>query len=242
MDRPIFFLDFDGVICDSLNECFVSSWLAYTRGVGKEHSSICREEYGLFRGYRPYIRRGGDYVVLQHCISTGITLDTQNDFDRQEYMIGERGMDDYHARFYAARAELLESDRAYWLALNTIYPRIHDALYGAADEAWILTTKKVEFVHEILAAYGLHWNRERIVCSGKRPKADFIRELIACPSERAIFVDDQIDHFKDVSDERISCLLASWGYIVPDWLASGVDVIDEGGFSELLGRYFGPRT
>ena len=237
MDKPAIFLDFDGVICDSINECFVSSWLAYERNERDEHTHVRLEDYRLFRRYRPFIRTGGDYVLLQRCIAAGIHLVSQADFDLQHESVGTEKMDSYHNRFYDAREELLQSERSFWLSLNTIYPVIKDVLEKAAESAWILTTKKADFAYEIAAANGMYWNRERIICSGNRRKVDIISEIIGPSSAAAIFIDDQIDHFKDVGDARITCMLAAWGYIVPDWLSSGVDVIDEGGFVGLMEQH-----
>ena len=226
------FIDFDGVICDSVDECFVSSWLAYADYTGTKPASVSLSEYALFKSYRPLIRRGADYLLLQLCIDRQIPLSSQADFDAQEEAIGEAGMDEFHRRFYGSRSGLLESDRDYWLGLHRIYRGIYDALRAVADTAWILTTKEVSFVHEILLHNEIRWNPERIICSGKERKLGVIAGLLG--DGQALFVDDQIDHFSGNTDGRVSCFLAAWGYVQPGWLKENVPVLTMQGFSELL--------
>lgn len=233
MRKPLLFIDFDGVICDSVNECFVSSWLAYSGYRRCEPACIPLSDYSLFRRYRPLIRRGGDYLLLQRCIDKGIELANQVEFDHQAAIVGEAGMNAYHRQFYAARKRLLDDDRSYWLKLNRIYPHVFRPLLSAAESAWILTTKEVLFVSEILASHGLSWNEKRIICSGTDRKIDVIEKHLD-EEETAVFIDDQIDHFSGGVDPRISCYLAAWGYVRPAWLEAEVDVLTERAFAGLI--------
>ena len=70
-DRPLLlYLDFDGVVCDSERECFVSSWLTYRQlggATGGEHISLRARR--RFRQMRPLIRSGEDYVVIQQILA-----------------------------------------------------------------------------------------------------------------------------------------------------------------------------
>ncbi len=233
MNKPLLFLDFDGVICDSVNECFVSSWLAYQEYRESKSESISLSDHALFRSYRPLIRRGADYLLLQQCIDKRIRLSNQTDFDAQEDKVGEAGMDAFHEKFYGARRGLLEKDRNYWLSLNCIYEGIYKILTRVQQSAWILTTKEVPFVVEILRFNGLEWNSGKIICSGKESKAGFIEDIIG-EDGKAIFVDDQIDHFSEDMNPRISCYLASWGYVQPEWLGRKVDVLTQRDFVGLV--------
>jgi beta-phosphoglucomutase-like phosphatase (HAD superfamily) len=83
------FLDFDGVLCDSVAECFVSSWLAYfDREGSKMPESVSLAQKDLFTRYRPFIRRGADYMLLQYAIENNIELVAQRDFDNLERALG----------------------------------------------------------------------------------------------------------------------------------------------------------
>ncbi len=237
MSEKLLFLDFDGVICDSVDECFASSWLAYAEYLGHKPRLVDLSDYTLFKQYRPLIRRGADYLLLQYCIGNKILLSDQSDFDEQAKLLGDEEMDALHTRFYAARSKLLEESRHYWLNLHRIYPGMYETLAAVQDTAWILTTKEVSFVDEILKSKGLNWKEGRIICSGKRRKLEVIGELLQ-HAQDAVFIDDQIDHFFGDSGGRVSCFLAAWGYVQPEWLKKDVTVLTIRDFVELIRKEF----
>lgn len=239
MQNTALFLDFDGVICDSVAECFVSSWIAYTRLSGRQPDRVGLVHRSTFASYRPFIRRGADYLLLQDCIARGIPLTCQEDFDRQERSRGKDGMDTYHEVFYRAREELLSKDRQYWLGLNSLYPGIRKALESLRGTAFIISTKKSSFVCEILASQGLDWEQSLILYSGTKRKADMITSAARDAGYgRACFVDDQIDHLYGLAASSIDGYLASWGYVKKEWLSqSEVPVLDLQEFVALLGRF-----
>ena len=236
MEKPInpkrvLFLDFDGVICNSLDECFTSSWLAY---FSDRPLSIDLAGRRRFDSYRPFIRRGADYLVLQYCIDRSIALESQDDFDRVLAYLGEEQCDLYQESFYDVRRRLLEESPGFWLSLNPLYPELAPYLVGFARNHWIITTKEVSFAHRILQYHRVDWNPDRIVCSGKERKLDIIARTVDAP---ALLVEDQIDHLLDNSYERIDVLLATWGYIKPEWLEQDVPLLDAGDIEAALGGF-----
>lgn len=231
------FLDFDGVLCNSIDECYVSSWLAFY-GKGERPTAISLSERRLFDSYRPFIRRGADYLLLQHCIRSGIALRSQADFDAQLSLAGDGRMEDFDRLFYEQRHGLLDRDRAYWLALNPPFPGILPALgaVAASAAAHIISTKRADYIFEIVRSWGLHWPTERIYCSGVEDKESYVREsLDRTGMEEGIIIDDQIDHLTRLKDPRVRGYLASWGYVKPEWLAQRtIPIIDREGFAALL--------
>ncbi len=217
MSRRVLFLDFDGVICDSIDECFVSSWLAYHRRPGsRQPSSLAIGLRRRFAEMRPFIRSGEDYVVIQRLLAEGRVVSTQAEFDAA--LAAEGGMGRLKEEFYAARGGLLESDRAYWLSLNRVYPEVRSPLARIADrdDVRVLSTKKSEFIVEILAANGISMPIDRVIYTGSRTKAEIIVAMLS-PADRALLVDDQIDHLVACRDPRVEVRLALWGYIRPEW-------------------------
>jgi len=246
----LFFLDFDGVICDSIDECYVSSWLAYHLGerfspglgpalrAGGLPDRVFLEDKSRFNSFRPFIRTGGDYVLLQRCVDRRRFLRSQEDFDAARKEAGESLMAEYHSRFYAERASLLEQEREYWLSLNVLYDGVGEAVRGFTDDEryYILSTKQSTFIAEILASKGIRWPIDRIIDSGKEKKTDIILSVLdSAGIHRGVFVDDQVDYFAGAPQDRISCYLASWGYVKQSWLVgSGYTVISKDFFKALL--------
>jgi hypothetical protein len=89
-------------------------------------------------------------------------------------------MAEYHRRFYAERASLLEQEREYWLSLNVLYEGVGEAMRGFTDDEryYILSTKQSAFIAEILASKGIRWPIDRIIDSGKEKKTDIILSVL----------------------------------------------------------------
>jgi phosphoglycolate phosphatase-like HAD superfamily hydrolase len=226
MDTALLFLDFDGVICDSALECFVSSRLAYLElmGLAPETPEKVRElpERERFYRLRPFIRSGEDYLVLQKLIAEGRTIADQEEFDGEIARAGASRMEEFATAFYRARERMLAENRNFWFGLNRLYSPLDQALRRVASNpaVYILSTKKPAFILEIFGSEGISWEPERILFPGKRSKAALIDDVLARTGAAAgIFVDDQFDHLQVASsDRRIRPVLAAWGYVKPEWL------------------------
>lgn len=243
----LFFLDFDGVLCDSLPECYAVSRAAYYRmHLGAEEPPDSARDEAAFARMRPFIRRGADYLLLQAAIRENLKLESQEDFDALAAREVDRD-EVFQELFYRARRELLETDPNRWYKLNPLYPGIAEMLLRNRrnHDVLILSTKEAPYILEILRHNDVDWKKSQVYCSGKAPKLGFIdRILDERKADSAVFIDDQIDHFRGASEHPIRCLLADWGYIRADWLASGrTETISLKGLPEILpGRPNGERT
>lgn len=212
------YLDFDGVLCDSLEECYRSSWLALgNAAVGRVLPPEPPAEEGYrsrFRACRPFIRSGEDYLVVHEWAARGAVPHDQAEFDASLTAKGPEEMARLKERLYAVREKLLEHHRDRWLSWNPLYPGVADALRSQADNpaVWILSTKKAEFITQILQRQGVPWPAARTVYTGPRRKLDLIAELN--PGGTAVLLDDQIDHL-DFASPTVGCFLALWGYVPP---------------------------
>ncbi len=245
-------LDFDGVICDSIDECFISSWTAYFHlYLGRRPSYMPLNMRRDFARMRPLVRGGADFMVIQEILDRGGSASRQDEFDALARSAGPEKLKLFHDLFYQARAHMLEKDRPSWLALNRIYPHMAKALSRLSPNApvYILSTKKPEFIAEILTANGIGMPRERILYSGSERKMDIVAQVGARGSYReTTFVDDQIDHLVSGdgaagtagNGSRIRVYLATWGYVKDEWLREPlrVPIITPGEFVSLVQREF----
>ncbi|THB63607.1 MAG: hypothetical protein D6B26_05875 [Spirochaetaceae bacterium] len=236
----LLFLDFDGVLCDSVSECFVSSWIAYY----ERHRQAVPDRVDLnyrrvFDTLRPYIRNGEDYLVIHESLSRGLPLDDQNQFDLRISEIGHEGMQAFRALIYAVRQELLQSSQDFWVSLHRMYDSLLSPLMACASNpaVYILSTKKQEYILKMLN--GIPIDPARVLSSGGIPKKDIIDSIMESHgSQRADFIDDHIDHLRQVRNPAVSRYLAKWGYVRPEWLnARDMEVIDERRAIEIMQAY-----
>lgn len=228
----LLYLDFDGVVCDSERECFVSSWLAYRELTAEAAACVSLHARRRFREMRPLIRSGEDYVVIQEIVTREAAQQgflgptTQRSFDAYRDALGSPRIARYKDAMAATRNRFLERDRTGWLALNRLYPHMH-RLLTTCDLAnvRILSTKTTPLVCEILRAHRIPLPATAVFHAASNPngldtrKLDVIGEhLDAEPGACALFVEDQLDHLLDNRDRRITTCLADWGYILPQWL------------------------
>ena len=231
-------LDFDGVICDSAEECFVSSWTAYNvlyRGRAARAAPDAARP--AFRSLRPFIRSGEDFVLIQELIEQGTSVDDQAGFDRAWLRPGTPPPERFKELFYRARIDLFEKNRAAWLSMNPIYPHVAAALskIDPGTLLYILSTKKAEFVRETLDAGGMEIPPDRVLYSHGEPTLATVETLRkSTGAEVAVFVEDQIDAIRGNTNPRITVYLASWGYVQEPWLHAGVPVLDPDAFTKLV--------
>ena len=257
--RCLLFLDFDGVVCDSERECFVSSWLAYRElsGPRRDPERITLHARRRFRELRPLIRSGEDYVVIQHILAREAAQSeyrgpaAQDAFDACRNDLGRQRIATYKRAMAATRDRFLKRDKEGWLALNRIYPHMRALLTGCdLANVRILSTKAAPLVCEILRAHDIPLPDDAVFHAASNPdgtdtrKLDMIAaQLDAHPDGRALFVEDQLDHLLDNDDARIVTYLADWGYVLPQWLErpdrllrKGVRVIGRAQMADLFRR------
>jgi hypothetical protein len=237
---PLLFLDFDGVICDSLDECIISSLYAYFVLLKQTDITRLPVDYKKrFALLRPYVRNGEDYLVIQEILKDTISINSQEHFD----IILSRYRDEmpfYRELFYKARNHLISRDSGFWSGLNRIYPHIHSHLakIHTSPFFYILSTKRADFINSILRQNKLSVPEDHILVAWDVMKLDYISSLLDKKNYMsAVFVDDRIDHLLKNTDPRITPCLASWGYIQQEWLARDVKIIGEEGMAEILKQY-----
>ncbi|MGD0726923.1 MAG: hypothetical protein ABSB63_15335 [Spirochaetia bacterium] len=239
-------LDFDGVICDSIDECFAVSWVAYHALFMKDTAAATPESRRSFARLRPFIRSGEDFLIIQEVLAAGSSVKDQAQFDELSRRAGAEKRAIFRELFYQERSEMLARDRDSWLALNRVYPHMRKALglLGHGAPVFVLSTKKPQFIVEILTANQIELPRELILFSDAEPKLAATERLRAEGGfPGAILVEDQIDHLRGNENPRVRALLATWGYVQEEWLKAplAAPLITAEGFLALVEKEFSSR-
>ncbi|MEE1799908.1 haloacid dehalogenase-like hydrolase [Streptomyces sp. JV176] len=219
--RGLLALDFDGVVCDALDECALITWLGeqtHDRALpGPGQLARVPEEFtARFRKVRDYARVLDHFLVAHHPEADAIG--SQAEFDRLYASLPLPRVRRFVAAASAARDWFRESEPEFWLGLHTLYPGVPGLLRRAGVPVVIVTAKDEPSVRAILARHGLESAVAEVYgeCAAK-PEA--VREACArrgVPLEAATFVDDNLTNVRRVSAAGVRARWALWGYQTPE--------------------------
>ena len=218
---PFLCLDFDGVICDSVEESSITAW---KQAKARWPEVIPGDDWQPFlapmRRLRPVIHAGHEQAPL-------IRLIAEAEFSEAE--IAARWSEllpDRLERWDADPAELLADygavrdrwiaeDPEDWLGRHGFYPPVISALRVYAPSFAVITTKGERFCARLLARAGIDLAAERLFGHEAGPKPEILAALRA-EGRVPHFVEDYIGTLERVAgDPRLGAArlyLADWGY------------------------------
>ena len=258
--RDFWALDFDGVCCDTEPESSLSGWRAAAqrwpqlfynpRPDDKERvlKSMAR--------LRPIIETGYENMVLVRLMYEEILASRAraDDTGSRPLTVGEvmanwdTLLPSLLQRWDLDRTELIEyfgsvrdewmaEDLQGWLAPNTMYPGIVDALNASPHELYIVTTKNTRFAQALLRAAGCtrFEDEGRIFGLGTGPKRETLAKLAGyadAQGKRLHFIEDRLatlDTIRAKSPDvaaQWDMLLCDWGYNTPPERQAAQDAPD----------------
>ncbi len=206
--------DFDGVIGDSVKECYVQSLAAY----GGEHSAVLEKK---FREARPLI------TVVEHfyTVMRMIKEKPSTDFSRmtQEHFFREHEKDtakaaEFKDRFYNQRREMQEMTPQKWRALQGAFPRMAGFIKEVQrkNHVYIATTKDKKSVMELLKSYGVNIPEENILSRDfSKKKNEQLHEIMrrsGFPPHKVLLIEDSLEQILNARKLGIKTMMVPWGY------------------------------
>jgi phosphoglycolate phosphatase-like HAD superfamily hydrolase len=228
-------LDFDGVVCDGIDEMVESSWR--TLGdVAAPEPELTDELRARFAALRPAIESGWEMVALLGLLAE---CDAGQDSGLREAAAWVAARDGYlkaHGltqqalaiAFDAARLRWIEQDAASWLGRHRFYPGVADWLRRLQAErqlVYVISTKSKTFLDALLGAQKVDLPTERIIgrAEPRRDKWDVLRGLAdqhGIAAGDVWFVEDRLATLLEMRhrapDFTARLFFADWGYIFPD--------------------------
>jgi phosphoglycolate phosphatase-like HAD superfamily hydrolase len=233
-------LDFDGVVCDGMEEFFETAWRAWQSLDGDRLPMVRRGELGArFAKLRPVVEAGWEMALLPALLAT---TDSARDAELasaarwpaiRDAWVRERGLAPQRLAdaLDEARDVWRREDRDGWLRRHRFYPGIADLLRDLAARGrlvYVLSTKDKRFLDDLFAWQKVPLPTDRIVgkATPRRPKWEGIEELAArhaLPASGAgvWFVEDRLATLIDVQSAAphlaaARLFLAEWGYVFAD--------------------------
>ena len=209
-------LDFDGVICNSINECMVTSFGAYTESDTKTIIDLPSDFIKYFYKFRYLVRPAGEYYLICRAYHSGIEDLTPTVFMRLKAgSNSEIGL--FGTKFFSYRQNL-KDDLAGWIKLHSIYDHVEEFLRVYKDKFFVVTTKDRASV-ELLSNH-FKFNKKiidifsREVSENKNQSFNLLCSKYSnlINGNRLVFVDDSPDHLGDLVDLPLDLYFAKWGY------------------------------
>ena len=229
--KPLLALDFDGVICDSLDECLVSAYNARHRLRGKQNlvrtpADIDPDLVARFRRHRHLVRGAGEFEALLHWLLTCDDDPTAHTF-AEAMRLRAAEVIAFQPIFFIVRTALRSADPAAWTALHRHYIQAAEGWteLGETHEVHLVTTKDLASVRHFNREWELGLDDDRLhTCERFVNKAGAVSRLASSHGARpqdVTFVDDHPGHLVDVAVTGARCLWAQWGYTAhaPEWPA-----------------------
>lgn len=225
-DKLLIF-DFDGVICNSTKECFITTINTYNKinfsntqyhfesQIPKKFS----EFYEKFLVKRNYIKGAGQYYFLSENIfnNKNFKFDISN-MTKQEKEYSHE-LDIFKRNFYDLRNEFKNNDYKQWISSHHIYHDVINFIKSVMDKNLlkIATLKDKKSVLDILGSVDISLNEDDIldqsqIKSKKEAILSFIDKYNKKPSD-TYFIDDNIDHLLPLSDLNCNIFLSTWNHL-----------------------------
>ncbi|MCS7031890.1 MAG: hypothetical protein NZL92_10235 [Gloeomargarita sp. SKYG116] len=226
--RPVLALDFDGVLCNGLNEYFTVSAAVYRQLCPEVGCTGRLESFReAFYQLRPVVTHGWEMPLLLHGLVMGADPQTlASDWPQvQQQLLAETGWSpqELGQAVDSTRDAWIAQDEKGWLALHTFYPgvvaQVQRWLTQALFQPVIVTTKQERFVQALWQGVGVTWPAEWLYGKTQgEPKATTLQRLHRQYGVMG-FVEDRLEALMAVQQtpelHDIPLFLATWGYTTP---------------------------
>ncbi|HID82794.1 MAG TPA: HAD family hydrolase [Chromatiales bacterium] len=224
VNKTLFALDFDGVICDSAVETAITAWKAAQEiWTDMENQPIADTQIQAFRELRPRLEFGYEAILIMRLLQqeTDTTELARHYHLHLDTLINDDDLsiDALKDAFGQTRDRQIQKNETTWIGSNPLFTGIAEKLKTLEQNDWfIITTKQERFVKRILQGNDIHLDAARVYgLDRKLDKQTVLKQLKASHPERPItFVEDRLPTLFGVLEnpdlQKIKVQLADWGY------------------------------
>lgn len=221
--KKILCLDFDGVICDSQQECLLVAFNSYNYFQNNKFKKKCRiseipdQIKKNFNKNRYLVRPAREYWLLFHMLTQKDKIPNQTKFNILSKLHQET-LKKYEPIFFEERNRLKIDDLSTWYNLHNMYVEFLDywddlnSLYNT----YIVTNKDQSSVISLFGHFGIKIEADKIWAVNKNmskiQKINNISRLEKVHKKYFIFIDDHPDYVDSMINSGIDSYIASWGY------------------------------
>ncbi|TGL10752.1 HAD family hydrolase [Leptospira meyeri] len=224
----VYVFDFDGVVCDSTNECMITSWNTWQKWNHKDlkRKSVAEfssEEISEFRKLRPRVRGAGEYFILNIILDKRIEIKNQEDYEilLESY---KENIPKFKKLFLEEREVFRKEYPTDWILLHTVYEEVIEVLRSINSEGklYIATLKDFLSIRMILDYYSVGIPDERIFDESRiRSKFDALQQILKISTSLKrdfLFFDDNVTHLYESYADGFNVYLTAWSNPIPEYL------------------------
>lgn len=222
MEKKILFLDFDGVLFDTLKEVYLVNRQLY-----KDISlfdKIDSENYQLYSKFKYLVYNIWMFYYYNPLLFDGC-VDIASAFSNALLNRDIKKEEEFCAEFLKIRADLVKNNYDFWNSLETPYNFFYEIkkLYeNIHPEIVVVSKKNKTAILQRFASYGWNLPKDKVFAReilDKYPtKGDFMAQYMAQNGfNKAIFIDDNYNNLKTCDKyPNIKQILALWGNAQPN--------------------------
>ncbi len=215
-NEPLLALDFDGVICDSIDECLLTSYNAFYELEIDNVSKIPDDIRTYFYKYRNYVRPAREYYLIHKAYNKNLQLMSFVTFNKLEKQYrNESKLFEKH--FYKMR-NYLKKDEENWLSLHRIYDHIREFFLFYNKKFFIVTNKDKDSIETLSEYFGFRkfiwdiYSKELSIKKEDLFNMIFLNYRKHLENNKLVYVDDNEWHLADIQHLTIEIYFAKWGY------------------------------
>jgi len=210
--KKILFLDFDGVLFDTVEEAYQ---VAINTKIYKNRK-LPLNSLDKFRKYRCLVGPAWNYYYVMEAIFNETKLKNSTTF------IESNDTKEFEKDFFESRKDLKLSNYKFWLNLNKQYlflEKLQKIEKSLDILIYIITTKDKQTVQDLLNEFKIDFINDDFIL-GKDSfnkydsKKNIILQILNENDYKALFIDDLHEHLKLCEGiENLQLIQADWGYI-----------------------------
>ena len=222
MKEKVLFLDFDGVLFDTLKEVYLVNRCLY-KNISL-FDSVDEKNYALYSKYKYLV-----YNIWMFYYYNPLLFDGCNDIEK-EFLCAIQNRDlekekEFCENFLKIRADLVKNNYEFWKNLETPYEfffGIKKLYEEKTSEIVIVSKKNKASILERFESYNFNLSSDKVfareILDKYSSKAEFMNEYMVQNAYReALFVDDNYNNLKTCDKyPTITQILALWGNSQPN--------------------------
>lgn len=215
------FLDFDGVLFDTVREAYAVAVISSGRYNSIDDIDFETVHYQNFKKLRYLIFPAWNYKYLLEKLELTEDINLiKNNFLNSISNASKKDYEEFEKIFFRTRNYLRKDHYEKWFRLNVPFPflsKIEFLFYEYKHLVYIVTTKDKSTVLKLLSLEGVEFDEARVFDKEDYEKfgsKKSIIESLILQNTQSMFIDDSDKHIQDCSQiVGLKCFQPEWGYV-----------------------------